>query len=226
MRAASVEALTPFPLASSANCFFHASKPAAVLPHCAAPALLVIHTSDTRTATATVLTCRPSVIPNSFHALASDETLARHPCRDEASSPALALVKIRVLHFGDGLLRSPSGSLETVSARVFFHEDIFVPRTRAPGYSRNGRGQTPNGGGAHGSPNQRAHVRKGHKSGGAGLRRGCPESFFSVMRGLRLAVNAPSRVVLTPRRWRQVGGSNSARRRWQTSPVTGHEGNR
>src|ERR1700737_2887890 len=165
MRAASVEALTPFPLASSANCFFHASKPAAVLPHCAAPALLVIHTSDTRTATATVLTCRPSVIPNSFHALASDETLARHPCRDEASSPALALFKIRVLHFGDGLLRSPSGSLKTVSARVFFHKDIFVPRTRAPGYSRNGRGQTPNGGGAHGSPNQRAHVRKGHQSG-------------------------------------------------------------
>ena len=30
-----------------------------------------------------------------------------------------------------------------------------------------------------------------------------------------------SRVVLTPRRWRQVSRSNSARRRWQKSPVTG-----
>jgi hypothetical protein len=30
-----------------------------------------------------------------------------------------------------------------------------------------------------------------------------------------------SRVVLTPRRWRQVGGSDIRRRRWQTSPVTG-----
>src|ERR1700682_1984416 len=28
IRAATVEALTPLPLASSANCFFHASKPA------------------------------------------------------------------------------------------------------------------------------------------------------------------------------------------------------
>jgi hypothetical protein len=40
MRAATVEALTPLALASSPNCLFHASKPAAVLPHCAAPALL------------------------------------------------------------------------------------------------------------------------------------------------------------------------------------------
>jgi hypothetical protein len=39
MRAAIAEAPT-LPLASSANCLFHASKPAAVLPHCAAPALL------------------------------------------------------------------------------------------------------------------------------------------------------------------------------------------
>ena len=29
-----------------------------------------------------------------------------------------------------------------------------------------------------------------------------------------------SRVVLTPRRWRQVGGNNFRRRWWQTSPVT------
>jgi hypothetical protein len=27
-------------------------------------------------------------------------------------------------------------------------------------------------------------------------------------------------VVLTPRRWRQVGGNNFRRRWWQTSPVT------
>src|SRR6266446_4921914 len=69
MRAARVEALTPFPLASSANCLFHASKPAAVLPHCAAPALPVIHRSATKTATVTILSCPPLVIPNSFHAL-------------------------------------------------------------------------------------------------------------------------------------------------------------
>src|ERR1700724_1644618 len=30
-----------------------------------------------------------------------------------------------------------------------------------------------------------------------------------------------SRVVLTPRRWRQVSRRQSARRRWQESPVTG-----
>jgi hypothetical protein len=30
-----------------------------------------------------------------------------------------------------------------------------------------------------------------------------------------------SRVVLTPRRWRQVGGRHFRRRRWQESPVTG-----
>jgi len=30
-----------------------------------------------------------------------------------------------------------------------------------------------------------------------------------------------SRVVLAPRRWRQVAWSSSTRRRWQTSPVTG-----
>src|SRR6266852_5457293 len=40
----------------------------------------------------------------------------------------------------------PWGRRETVSASVFLHEDIFVPLTRALGYSRNGRGQTPNGG--------------------------------------------------------------------------------
>src|SRR5713101_6264266 len=69
MRAARVEAPTPLPLASSANCFFHASKPAAVLPHCAAPALLVIHRSATKIVTVTALSCPPLVIPNSFHTI-------------------------------------------------------------------------------------------------------------------------------------------------------------
>ena len=36
----------------------------------------------------------------------------------------------------------------------------------------------------------------------------------------RAACGRRSRVVLTPRRWRQVGGA-TRRRRWQTSPVTG-----
>jgi hypothetical protein len=39
IKADTAVAPTPFPLASSANCLFQASKPAAVLPHCAAPAL-------------------------------------------------------------------------------------------------------------------------------------------------------------------------------------------
>src|SRR5258706_14345896 len=62
MRAARVEALTPFPLASSATCLFHASKPAAVLPHCAASALLAIKRSAIKTATVIVLSCPPLVI--------------------------------------------------------------------------------------------------------------------------------------------------------------------
>src|SRR5215204_5976835 len=84
MRAATVEALTLFPLASSANCFFHASKPAAVLPHCAAPAALAIHTTAAKAATVTALNCPPVVIQN-LRPCAPDETLARHLCRDEAS---------------------------------------------------------------------------------------------------------------------------------------------
>src|SRR6266516_4358931 len=94
MRAATVEELTPLPLASSANCFFHASKPAAVLPHCAAPALLVIHTNATKAATVTVLNCPPLVISElPSHPLHQTKTLARHPCR-----PALAPFNIRALH--------------------------------------------------------------------------------------------------------------------------------
>src|SRR5260370_40995434 len=49
----------PFPLASSANCLFHPSKPAAELPHCAASALLAINGSAIRIATAMVLSCPP-----------------------------------------------------------------------------------------------------------------------------------------------------------------------
>jgi hypothetical protein len=55
MRAATVEALTPLALASLANCFFHGSKPVAVLPHCAALALLAIDMSTTKAATVIVL---------------------------------------------------------------------------------------------------------------------------------------------------------------------------
>src|SRR6266540_2145389 len=51
MRAPMVAALTPFPLASAANCCFHASKPAAVLPHGAASALPAIPTSTAKAAT-------------------------------------------------------------------------------------------------------------------------------------------------------------------------------
>jgi hypothetical protein len=97
MRAATVEALTPLALASSPNCLFHASKPTAELPHCAAPALLAIHTSPTKAAMMTVLNFPPLVIQNSFHT-PSDEKLARHRCRDEARSRSLALLKIRAIH--------------------------------------------------------------------------------------------------------------------------------
>src|SRR5580693_3782911 len=98
MRAVTAEALTPLPLASSANCFFHASKPAAVLPHCAAHALLAIQMSATKAATVTVLNCPPLVIQNSF----------RTDCtRRNAGSPSLLrrgviadsrAFKIRALH--------------------------------------------------------------------------------------------------------------------------------
>src|ERR1700730_10629600 len=104
MRAATVGALTPLPLASSANCFFHASKPAAVPPHFAAPASLAINTSTTKAATVTVLNCPPLVIQNSFRPLPQakcwlaipaemrrDRGLSRplNPCPScEASCPA------------------------------------------------------------------------------------------------------------------------------------------
>src|SRR5262245_10728194 len=64
LRGPTVAALMPFPLASSPNCVFHASKPAAVLPHCAAPALPASHTSATKAATVVVLSC-PLVMENS-----------------------------------------------------------------------------------------------------------------------------------------------------------------
>src|SRR5262245_42149613 len=53
MRTAAVEVLMPLPLASLANCCFHASKPAAVLPHCAALTWLARHMSATRKITIT-----------------------------------------------------------------------------------------------------------------------------------------------------------------------------
>src|SRR5262245_43079302 len=59
------EALTPFARASLANWLFQASKPAEVLPHCAAPASPAVHTSATKAATATVLNWPPVVIQNS-----------------------------------------------------------------------------------------------------------------------------------------------------------------
>jgi hypothetical protein len=63
-RAAMVKALTPLACASPANCLFQASKPAAVLPHCAALALPVIDMSATKTPTVTSLNCNclPSFI--------------------------------------------------------------------------------------------------------------------------------------------------------------------
>src|SRR5215468_4310966 len=66
MSAAIVGALTPFPVASPAICVFHASKPAAVLPHCAATASLVNPMTVTMIATVPVVSWLRFVMPNSF----------------------------------------------------------------------------------------------------------------------------------------------------------------
>ena len=65
----------PFARASSANCVFHASKPAAVLPHCAASALLTV--PMTRAAKTIVLNCPLGTIVSSLYAFPSGEALAR-----------------------------------------------------------------------------------------------------------------------------------------------------
>jgi hypothetical protein len=61
MSAAMVEALTTLACASRANCFFQVSKPAAMLPHCAALALPDIHTSATKTPMVSSLNCLPTL---------------------------------------------------------------------------------------------------------------------------------------------------------------------
>src|SRR5947207_1139879 len=66
MRAAMLEALTPLLLASSANCLFQPSNPPAVLPHCAAPALLAIDMSATKAVTVIALNRQRLIIENSF----------------------------------------------------------------------------------------------------------------------------------------------------------------
>ena len=60
MSAAMVEALTTLACASPANCFFQVSKPAAMLPHCAALALPDIHTSAAKTPMVSSLNCLPA----------------------------------------------------------------------------------------------------------------------------------------------------------------------
>src|SRR5215211_3538208 len=61
MKAPMVEALMPLARASSANCLFQASKPAAVLPHWAALAVVAMHPSAAKAATATILNCLPLI---------------------------------------------------------------------------------------------------------------------------------------------------------------------
>src|SRR5215217_7102777 len=61
MKAAMVEALMPLARASSANCLFQESKPAAVLPHWAALAVVAMHPSAAKAATATILNCLPVI---------------------------------------------------------------------------------------------------------------------------------------------------------------------
>src|SRR5688572_4881939 len=96
MSAAMAEGPT-FPLASLANWLFHASKPADVLPHCAAPASPAVHTSALKAATATVLNGPPVVIQNSFSArhlagtsrpLSPSRSPSTHPsCQHVAALP-------------------------------------------------------------------------------------------------------------------------------------------
>lgn len=69
MRAAIAVGPMPRVLASSANCLFHASKPADVLPHCAARACPVIDASASKTTTVTIFSCLPWDIVISFERL-------------------------------------------------------------------------------------------------------------------------------------------------------------
>lgn len=86
------------PLASSANCLFQASKPAAVLPHWAASALTPRHAS-TANAVRAAVAILPLIIPNSFapfeRRLATDpaELLGGFPLR-----PRRRLLRGRFLH--------------------------------------------------------------------------------------------------------------------------------
>jgi hypothetical protein len=59
----------PFALASSANCRFHASKPAAVLPHCAAFASAPRHASTANAAKAAAAVFLPLIMQNSLRAV-------------------------------------------------------------------------------------------------------------------------------------------------------------
>src|SRR5688572_3201706 len=61
-----VEGLTPRRRASSANWSFQASKPAAVLPHCAALASPTTAVRAAKLATTIALNCLPVPIQNSF----------------------------------------------------------------------------------------------------------------------------------------------------------------
>src|SRR5215469_16887859 len=66
----------PFALASSANCLFHVSKPAAELPHCAASAFGLRHASAVRAAKVAAVSRPLLLISNSFqrHAFLSDDS--------------------------------------------------------------------------------------------------------------------------------------------------------
>src|SRR5688572_10463313 len=78
MRAAIAVVLAPLILASVANCCFQASKPVAVLPHCAASAVLAIPTSDAKATNAMILDCRATNIRTSFHTeIRCDDWLSR-----------------------------------------------------------------------------------------------------------------------------------------------------
>jgi hypothetical protein len=66
IKAAMLEALMPFPLASSANCLFQALEPAAVLPHCAASAFMPRHASTANAVKAAVAISLPLIIQTPF----------------------------------------------------------------------------------------------------------------------------------------------------------------
>jgi hypothetical protein len=76
----------PFALASSANCRFHVSKPAAVLPQGAPSALVLTQASTAKAVKVAVVSCLLPLVTENSLALRTAENTAKRPV-GIASSP-------------------------------------------------------------------------------------------------------------------------------------------